>query len=52
MWRFEVRTPDGRVWYFENEHQARGRADEYNRHVPRGGKLAAVVTRPKGARDA
>ena len=46
MWKFEVRAPDGRVWTFDNEHQARGHAQRFNTHIPRGGKLAQVVTLP------
>ncbi len=49
MWRFEVRTPDGRVFHFDGpqaEHHARGKAIAFNQHIPRGGKLAQVVTLP------
>lgn len=48
MWRFEVHTPDGRVWRYDNEHEAKGAASKFNQHIPRGGKLARVVTLPSG----
>jgi hypothetical protein len=46
MWRFELRTPDGRVMSYASEHAARGACEAFNRHIPRGAKLARVVTLP------
>lgn len=45
-WLFELHAPDGRMWRYDRETDARRHRDEFNRYIPRGGKLAVIVTVP------